>query len=102
MKYRNTMLIAISCFAAAVAFGRAPQAPKGIAGKWGTDAAIAHLKDAAAGAAASLRCAIAASVPHLPAMPFGACGARPNATAAAKQEIAISMVFLYFIACPPG
>jgi hypothetical protein len=51
MKYRNTLLIAVSCLAAAVAFGRAPQAPKGIAGKWGTDAAIAHLKDAAAPAA---------------------------------------------------
>ena len=51
MKYRNTLLIAVFCLAAAVAFGRAPQAPKGIAGKWGTDAAIAHLKDAAAPAA---------------------------------------------------
>jgi len=48
MKLRNTMLVAISCFAAVAAFGRAPQAAKGIAGKWGTDAAIAHLKDAAA------------------------------------------------------
>src|SRR5204863_7604327 len=53
MKVRNTMLIAISCLAAVAAFGQARQsAPKGIAGKWGTDAAIAHLANPAAPAAA--------------------------------------------------
>jgi len=51
MKLRNTMLVAISCLAAAAAFGQAGGGSKGIAGKWGTDAAIAHLKDAAAPAA---------------------------------------------------
>ncbi len=52
MKIRTTVLIAVSCLAAAAAFGQARQgAPKGIAGKWGTDAAIAHLANAAAPAA---------------------------------------------------
>jgi hypothetical protein len=51
MKIRNTMLVAISCLAAAAAFGQGPAGTKGIAGSWGTDAAIAHLANAAAPAA---------------------------------------------------
>ena len=53
MKLKTTMLVAISCLAAAAAFGQARQgAPKGIAGKWGTDSAIAHLANPAAAAQA--------------------------------------------------
>jgi hypothetical protein len=56
----------------------------------------------AAGAAALAKCAIAASVPQLPAIPFVPAGPWPNAAAAARQEIATSIVFLIFMHCPPG
>jgi len=53
MRMKYMMPVAVTCLAAAAAFGLATQGAKGLAGKWGTDAAVAKAANPTAPAGAN-------------------------------------------------